>query len=109
MERSQLRRRLFLFLSVGSVAGIFAGIFAAFSRKKPLAWITYVSASAMAVLSAILACDLLFDHSRRNPLSKELFIGSFHSPVIFLYGVAFICCSIEALIYLHKAQSIQPV
>jgi hypothetical protein len=95
---------LYLFLSIGGFLGLFVGLFAAFSSKKPLAWITCASAAAIAVVSAILACGFLFDRVRGVPLNGSIQVGSFPSPIIFLYGLALICCSIEAFIYFPKTQ-----
>jgi ABC-type branched-subunit amino acid transport system permease subunit len=98
---------LYLVLAVGGFVGLFVGLFAAFSSKRPLAWITCVSAGAIAALSAILTFGFLFDPARGVPLSSEILIGSFHPPIIFLYGAAFVCCSIEAALYFPKTRRMQ--
>jgi hypothetical protein len=95
----------YLFLSAGGVAGLLVGFVAAFSRKKLLGWITCVSAGTIAGLSALFACSLLLDRSRGVPLSGPVIIGGVHASMIVFYGVAFVCCCLEALLYFPKTEN----
>jgi hypothetical protein len=90
---------VYLFLAVGGFLGLFAGFRAISSSKKVYTWITCISALAIACLSAIFGCSFIFGRDPAVPFTNPLYFGTLHAPIIALYGAAFICCSVEALIY----------
>jgi len=95
----------YLFWAVGGFLGLFAGLRAIFSSKKVYTWITCISALAIACLSAIFGCGFIFGRDPAVPFTDPLYFGPFHAPIIALYGAAFICCSVEALIYYPKTKN----
>jgi hypothetical protein len=97
---------LYLVLSVGGFLGLFAGFCSAFSRKRVFAWIACVSSLTIACLSAILALGFIFGRTPGVPLSNPISYGPVQVPLLLLYGVALVCCSIEAALYYPSAQKL---
>jgi ABC-type branched-subunit amino acid transport system permease subunit len=90
---------IYLMMSIGGVLGLLAAFPAAFRHNKTYAWITSVSASSIAIVALIFACGFMRSRSRGLQNDSPLYIGGIHAPVIVFYGAAFLCCSIEALLY----------
>lgn len=97
---------VYILFSVGGFLGLLAGFGAAFSEKRLFAWVTCLSAAAVAVLSAIFAYGFLFHRTQGVPLNSPLIVGRFHVPIILLYSISLVCCSIEALLYFPKAKKL---
>ena len=98
---------VYLFLSIGGFVGLLAGLCVAFSPNRPFAWVTSISAAAITAVSAIFAYGFVFDRAREVPWNNPIFIGGFHTPILSLYGIALVCCSIEALLYFPGAKRIK--
>jgi hypothetical protein len=97
---------LYLVLSAGGFLGLFTGFFSAFSRRRVIAWITCSSSLAIATLSAIFALGFILGRTAGVPLSDPIFMGRFSAPILSLYGVAFVCCSVEAALYFPKTRKL---
>ena len=56
-------------------------------------------------------CDLrgrfLFERTPGIPLNDPMYFGRFHAPILMLYGVAFLLCVFEALLYLPRDRKLQ--
>jgi hypothetical protein len=100
---------LCLFLSVGGFLGLLAGFCAAVSSRGLYAWITCISALAVACLSIFLGCEFIFGRDPAVPFNRPVYFGAFHAPIIVLYGVAFVCCSVEAVLFYLKTQPFERV
>ena len=98
---------LYLFVSVAGFLGLFVGFCSAFSQKRLLAWITFISAIGVGTLSVLYSLGFLFGRTSGVPLSDPLYRGSFHAPIIVLDGTATFCCLVEALLYLPKTKKPQ--
>ena len=98
---------LYLIASVAGTVGLVAGFCSAFSQRRLLEWITCVSALAIVALSAIYAAGFIFGRTPGVPLSDPIYFGRFHAPILLLYGVAFLCCLIEALLYFPHDKKLQ--
>jgi|SRR5271165_6228404 len=90
---------LYLVAAAAGAIGLVAGFVSAFSQRRLLEWITCISALAIVALSAIYAAGFIFGRTAGVPLSDPMYFGRFHVPILVLYGVAFLCCLIEALLY----------
>lgn len=89
----------YLVVSVGSFLGLFLGMFAALFQRKLLTWITCISGLAIAVMSVMLSYGFVFRRAHEVPLTDSLYVAGLHAPTLVFYGAAFICSSIEALLY----------
>ena len=98
---------LYLCFSVAGVLGLLAEFFGAFSQMRLLAWITCAGAAMIAGMSVLLAYDFLFSRDPQVPLNSPFFIGSFHEPIIVLYGAALVFSTTEALFYFPKTRKLQ--
>jgi len=79
--------------------GLAVGLYAAFSDRKALSRVTCGSALAIAALSAIYALDFIFARTVGVPLNSPIYFGSLHVPILALYAIAFLCCLVEAVLY----------
>jgi hypothetical protein len=90
---------LYLIASAVAPFGLLSGLCSAFSQRRLLEWITCGGALVIVVLSAIYAAGFIFGRTPVVPLSDPMYFGRFDAPILLLYGFAFLCCLIEALLY----------
>ena len=99
---------LYLVASAAGTIGLLAGFCSAFSQRRFLKWVTCVSALAIVALSAIYAAGFIFGRTPGVPLSDQIYLfGRFRTPILLLYGVAFLCCLTEALLYFPRDRKLQ--
>lgn len=93
---------LYLFTSVAAVIGLTAGFWSIFSCRRILARAVCVSGFAVMCLTALDICGFIFGRAPELPFSSPVYFAGFSVPVLATYVVPFVCCFIEALIFIPK-------
>jgi len=97
---------VYLLLSVGGALGLLAGLRAAFCPKGLFASIAFISAILIAALSLFFGLSFIISRAPGVPIGDPIYIAGFRTPVVSLYGAAFLFCSVEALLFFPRHRNL---
>lgn len=100
---------LYLLSSGVGVVGLLFGLWASFSDRRFPAVITIIGATCIAALSVVYAGGFIIERTPGVPLNSPIGVGKIHLPLLAFYGIAFLCCSAEILLFVSRTMRADPI